>query len=72
MYSGVNMTRHRRSLRGFTLIELMIVVAILAVLALIALPKFSNMIRRANEASSKGQLGSVRAAIRSRNKIING
>jgi prepilin-type N-terminal cleavage/methylation domain-containing protein len=54
----------RRADRGFTLIELMIVVAIIAVLALIALPRFSSMIRKANEAGTKGHLGSTRGAIR--------
>jgi prepilin-type N-terminal cleavage/methylation domain-containing protein len=54
----------RRSDCGFTLLELMIVVAVIAVLSLIALPKFSSMIRKANEAGTKGHLGSVRSAIR--------
>jgi general secretion pathway protein G len=54
----------RRADGGFTLIELMIVVAVLAILALIALPRFSSMIRKANEAGTKGHLGSIRAAIR--------
>ena len=54
---------HRR-VRGFTLIELMVVVAILCILALIALPKFSDMIRKANEAGTKGHLSNIRAGIR--------
>jgi prepilin-type N-terminal cleavage/methylation domain-containing protein len=49
--------------RGFTLIELMIVIAILAVLALIALPRFTGLIRKSKEAGTKGRLGSVRSAI---------
>jgi prepilin-type N-terminal cleavage/methylation domain-containing protein len=58
------MISRSRRLGGFTLIEIMIVVAILAILTLIALPKFGNMIRKANEAGTKGHLGSVRGAIR--------
>jgi general secretion pathway protein G len=42
----------------------MIIVAVISVLTLIAMPKFSSMIRKANESGSKGHLGSVRAAIR--------
>lgn len=49
--------------KGFTLIELMIVVAIIGVLASVAIPKFADLIRKANEAACKGQLGSIRSAI---------
>lgn len=58
------MPRRRRPIDGFTLTELMIIVAIVGVLTLIAVPKFSSLIRRANESGSKGHLGSVRGAIR--------
>ena len=48
---------------GFTLIELMIVVAIIGVLAAIAIPKFAEMVRKSNEGSTKGNLGSLRSAL---------
>ena len=49
--------------KGFTLIELMIVVAIIGILAAVAIPKFANLIRQANEASCKGNLGAIRSAL---------
>ncbi len=55
------MTRGRTS--GFTLTELMIVVAILGLLSAIAIPRFGNMIVRSKESSTKGNLGAFRAAI---------
>jgi len=52
----------RRS-AGFTLIELMIVVAIIGILAAIAIPKFAELIRKSSEGASKGNLGSLRSAL---------
>ncbi len=48
--------------KGFTLIELMIVVAIIGVLASIAIPRFAQMLEKAREGSTKGNLGSLKAA----------
>ena len=48
-HMATEMTRNPR--RGFTLIEVMIVVAIVAVLAAIALPSYQNYIKRAHRSA---------------------
>jgi prepilin-type N-terminal cleavage/methylation domain-containing protein len=53
----------KKSKQGFTLIELMIVVAIIGILAAIAIPKFADLINKSKEGATKGSLSSVRSAI---------
>jgi general secretion pathway protein G len=55
--------RLSRCLRGFTLIELMIVMAIIAVLMSIALPIYTRSIVRAKESVLKNNLFSMRNVI---------
>jgi general secretion pathway protein G len=49
--------------KGFTLIELMIVVAIIGLLSAIAAPKFLDMLRKSKEGHTKGSLATLRSAV---------
>jgi len=49
--------------KGFTLIELMIVIAIIALLAAVALPKFSSASEAAKVANVQGNLANLRTAL---------
>ena len=53
----------RKKEKGFTLIELMIVVAIIGILAAIAIPRFADLIKKSKEGATKGNLGALRSAL---------
>ena len=52
--------KHLRTARGFTLIELMIVVAIIAVLAAIAMPAYQDYVIRGKLSEAASNLGQLR------------
>jgi MSHA pilin protein MshA len=64
----------RRSGKGFTLIELIIIIIILGILAAVAIPKYLDMRQDAVNATVKGVLGGMRGAnsVLWGNRIING
>jgi len=51
------------SQKGFTLIELVLVIAILGILSISALPRFMSLATDAENASKDGVLGAVRSAV---------
>lgn len=53
----------RPTRRGFTLVELLVVIIVIAVLAAIAIPKFASSSQRSKESSLRANLKVVRNAV---------
>ena len=49
--------------RGFTIVELVVVIAVIAILAAILIPTFANLIRRANESSDMQLIRNLNTAL---------
>lgn len=53
----------RRGEKGFTMIELILVITLLGILAVVALPRFFSMGTQARQASRDGVVSSVRSGV---------
>lgn len=49
--------------KGFTLIELVIIIVVLGILAAVAIPKYQNITAEANQAATRSSLGGLRSGI---------
>ena len=54
---------NRNSKKGFTIVELIIVIAVIAVLAAVLIPTFSNLIQKANEAKDTALVSNLNKAV---------
>ncbi len=62
---GVTMKRAMRRQGGFTLIELMVVVAIIGVLAAIAIPQYQNYVAKSQVSRVMAETGQLRTSVES-------
>ena len=58
----------RNTKKGFTIVELIIVIAVIAVLAAVLIPTFSNLIQKANEAKDTALVSNLNKGLKMSSK----
>lgn len=66
---GATMKKMNKNQKGFTLVELVLVITVLGILAVAALPQFINITEDANASARDGVIGAVRTGIS--NQIVD-
>ena len=61
---------NRNSKKGFTIVELIIVIAVIAVLAAVLIPTFSNLIQKANEAKDTALVSDLNKGLKMSGKTF--
>ena len=57
------LSKRRKSQRGFTLVEIVVVMVILGILAVVAIPKFVDLASSAKVSATQASLGTVRSIL---------